>query len=182
MKHLSLSELEAGLAQITESPASIGTVELIVRRPSVGIRELVEIGELDINQGLVGDNWATRGSSKTPDGSSHPEMQLNIMNSRSAALIAESKARWPLAGDQFYVDLDLSDLNLPPGALLQIGQAEIEVTAMPHLGCKKFVERFGRDAMRFVNSKVGKTLNLRGINARIVRGGKVSVGDTIRKK
>jgi len=181
MKHLSLSELEAGLAKITESPADAGTVELIVCRPSMGAREAVDLGELDIAQGLVGDNWATRGSPKTSDGSAHPDMQLNIMNSRSAALIAQTKNRWQLAGDQFYVDLDLSDSNLPPGTMLQIGEAEIEVTAMPHLGCKKFVERFGRDAMRFVNSKIGKSLNLRGINARVVRGGPVRTGDTVRK-
>ena len=181
MNNPTTQELEEGLEKILESPAAEGRVNLIVRRPSVGTREILENGELSVVEGLTGDNWSSRGSPKTSNGSAHPDMQLNIMNSRSAELIAQSKDRWQLAGDQFYVDFDLSDSNLPPGTRLQIGESEIEVTNMPHLGCKKFAERFGRDAMKFVNSKIGKSLNLRGINARVVKDGVVRNGDIIRK-
>jgi MOSC domain-containing protein YiiM len=123
-----------------------------------------------------------RASSRTPDGSPHPEMQINIMNSRVIALVAQEKERWSLAGDQLYVDLDISKGNLPVGTQLSIGSAILEVTAPPHTGCHKFVARFGIDAMRFVNSDIGRELCLRGINARVVKGGTVRVGEVARKK
>jgi len=104
------------------------------------------------------------------------------MNARAAALVAGSRERWPLAGDQLYVDLDLGLANLPPGTRLYVGSAVIQVTAEPHRGCGKFSRRFGVDAMRWVNSAVGRELNLRGINARIVRPGTVRPGDPIRKR
>jgi hypothetical protein len=181
VKHLSLEELEAGLDEIRRSPKDEGVLKMIVRRPEVDGREVLDVGELDLVEGLVGDNWRTRGSSMTPDGSAHPDTQLNIMNSRVIALLAQDKERWQLAGDQFYVDLDLSAENLPPGSRLAIGSALIEVTAQPHTGCKKFAERFGADATRFVNSSAGKELKLRGINAKIVQPGIVRVGDTVRR-
>ena len=92
--------------------------------------------------------------------------------------MAQDRSRWHLAGDQLYVDLDLSEANLPPGTRLSIGSAVIEVTAEPHTGCSKFVERFGLDAMKFVNSRERKDLHLRGINARVVRPGVLRVGDS----
>ena len=174
---LTTDQLEAGLVEIRSSPADQGVLELIVRRPATGQRELVEEARLDLEEGLVGDNWRSRGSGATEDGSAHPEMQLNIMNARVAALVAQDRDRWPLAGDQLYLDLDLSTDNLPPGTRLALGTAVIEVTAIPHTGCKKFVERFGLDAMKFVNSGVGRELNLRGINARVVEAGMIRVGD-----
>ena len=177
----SMGELESGVCHIKKSPGDIGTVELIVRRPDVNTREVVEFGELNLEHGLVGDNWLSRGFRQRPDGSAHPDMQLNIMNSRCAALIAKTKDRWPLAGDQFYVDLDLSYANLPPGSVLHIGSAKIAITAEPHLGCKKFLERFGKDAVTFVNSEQGKLLNLRGLNAKVLTPGAVRVGDKILK-
>jgi MOSC domain-containing protein YiiM len=156
-------------------------LELIVRRPLEDAREVLEEGELDLTEGLVGDSWKLRGSSRTPDGSAHPDMQLNVMNSRAVALIARERERWPLAGDQLYVDFDLSTEALPPGSRLEIGSAVIEITALPHTGCGKFVRRFGVDAMKLVNSDVGRALNLRGVNARVVTGGTVRVGDAIRR-
>jgi len=181
VRHLSTQELEAGLSAIRLSPADAGIVELIVRRPSPGERELLDEGALDRIVGLVGDTWKDRSSSRTADGGPHPDMQINVMNSRVIAMIAGEKSRWGLAGDQLYVDYDISAENVPPGAQLAIGAAVIEVTAQPHTGCIKFVQRFGVEAMKFVNSPQGRALHLRGINARVVVPGRIQTGDSVRK-
>jgi hypothetical protein len=181
VKHLTIGELEAGLDDIRQSPQDVGVLQLIVRRPQTDEREILEKGQLDLLEGLVGDDWKTRGSSSTPDGSSHPDTQLTLMNTRLIALVAQAKDRWQLAGDQLFVDLDLSTENLPPGTRLAVGSAVVEVTAQPHTGCSKFAARFGRDAVKFVNSPVGKQLHLRGINARVVQPGVIRVGDAVRK-
>jgi hypothetical protein len=180
-RQLTTEELEQGLDDILASPKDNGALELIVRRPEVDARESLAEGRLDTKQGLVGDNWLSRGSGHMPDGAADPEMQLNIMNARIAALVADEPDRRELAGDQLYLDMDLSDENLPPGTQLEIGDAVIEVTEPPHTGCKKFAERFGKDAVVFVNSGRGKALNFRGINAKVVRSGGIRVGDTARK-
>lgn len=180
-KYLDREELEAGLEEIQLSPKDKGAILMIVRRPETDEREILTRGELDTAAGLIGDNWIRRGSSRTANGSAHPEMQLNIMNARVVALVASTKDRWSLAGDQIYVDLDLSKENLPAGTKLQLGTATIEVTGIPHTGCKKFVARFGLEATKFVNSGVGKRLCLRGINAKVVRSGTFNVGDTVSK-
>jgi hypothetical protein len=179
--HLTIEELEAGLDAIRQSPKDEGVLELIVRRPQRGEREVVEAGRLDPEDGLVGDSWKTRASSRSADGLAHPDMQLNIMNSRTIALIAGEQGRWPLAGDQLFVDLDLSEENLPPWTRLALGDAVIEVTDQPHTGCGKFIARFGVDAAKFVNSTVGRQLHLRGINARVVQAGAIRVGDRVKK-
>lgn len=181
MKHVTMAELEAGLKNIRQSPTDAGVLALIVRRPQVEAREVLEVGELDLFEGLVGDNWKTRGSSQTADGSAHPDMQLNIMNARVIALLAQQKERWALAGDQLYMDLDLSAENVPPGTRLSLGEAVIEVTDQPHTGCKKFAARFGLDALKFISSPVGKHLQLRGINAKVIRSGAIRIGDTVKK-
>jgi hypothetical protein len=179
--HVALTDLENGAAEIRRSPKDDGTVELIARRPVVEEREVVPEAELDPVEGLVGDCWRERGSRATEDGSAHPDTQLTLMNARAAALVAGPMDRWALAGDQLYVDLDLSGENLPPGTRLEVGSAVIEVTAIPHTGCGKFIRRFGKDAAKFVNSPVGRELNLRGINTRIVKRGTVRQGDRIRR-
>ena len=181
LAHLDTAALENGLDVIRRAPRDVGTVELIVRRPVPEEREVVAQAQLDPAAGLVGDCWLQRGSRATEDGSAHRDMQLTMMSARAAALIARTRARWPLAGDQLYVDLDLSAANLPPGTLLEVGTATIEITDKPHTGCGKFVRRFGADAMRFVNTQVGRELNMRGIYARIVTAGTVRTGDAIRK-
>lgn len=180
-RQLGTAELEQGLDIILQSPQDKGVLKLIVKRPAVDQREVLVDGYLDTEQGLVGDNWLERGCRHTPDGSADPEMQLNIINARVAALVADDPDRRNLAGDQLYLDMDLSGQNLPPGTRLAIGDAIIEITAPPHTGCKKFAARFGRDAMVFVNSGQGKKLNLRGINAKVVESGDISVGDVARK-
>lgn len=181
MEHLSTAALAAGLGAVRDSPSDGGTVELIVRRPAVDEREVLAAGMVDVEAGLVGDTWPARWSKRTADGSPHPDMQLTVMNSRAALLVAGDADRRMLAGDQFYVDLDLSPANLPPGTRLALGSAVIEVTDQPHLGCAKFAARFGADALRFVNSRVGRQLRLRGLNARVVVAGTVRPGDAIRK-
>lgn len=179
--HRSAEDLESFLPELRSAPADHGTLELLVRRPAVGEREVLLEGVLSLEHGLVGDTWRVRGSRRTPDGSSHPEMQLNVMSARLVAFLAGDPDRRPLAGDQLYLDLDLSHANLPAGTRLRLGDAVIEVTAEPHLGCDKFMARFGEPAMRFVNSRVGRELRLRGLNAKVVVPGVVRSGDTVRK-
>jgi hypothetical protein len=180
-RHVTTAELEAGLDGIRQSPARAGVLAMIVRRPHFGMREVLEEGKLDLVEGLIGDNWRTRGSSRTADGSAHPDMQLNVMNARAIALVAQAKERWALAGDQLFIDLDLSADNVPPGTQLGLGSAVIEVTDQPHTGCKKFAERFGLEALQFISSPVGKKLQLRGINAKVIHPGMIRVGDIVKK-
>lgn len=174
MNHLTTTEIEAGLDEIRQSPKDNGILKLIVTRPKPDEREVLETGELDVVEGLKGDSWKTYGTVRA-------DAQIAIMNSRIIALLAQDENRWQLAGDQLYVDLDLSNENLPIGTKLQIGSATLETTALPHNGCKKFVERFGMDAMMFVNSPVGKQLHLRGIYAKVIQSGTINKGDTVKK-
>jgi len=179
--HATTAELEAQLEFIRRSPKDDGRLEMIVRRPQVNEREVLNEAMLDPEAGLAGDSWRLRGSARTPDGMANREMQITVMNSRAAAVVARSRERWGLAGDQLFMDLDLSAENLPPGTRLALGAAVIEVTSLPHTGCKKFQTRFGPDALDFVNSPLGKELHLRGINAKVVRGGVIRVGDAVKK-
>jgi MOSC domain-containing protein YiiM len=181
MEHLDRTQLDAALDHIRASPVDGGTLELIVRRPAEDEREVLEEGELSLDEGLVGDTWSRRGSRRTEDGGPHPDMQLNIINARVLRHIARDPERMALAGDQLVVDLDLSDACLPPWTRLAIGDAVIEVTDQPHTGCAKFSRRFGVEAHRWVNSDVGRELNLRGINARVVTPGTIRRGDTVRR-
>ena len=181
VKHLTMDQLQAGLIAVGQSPKDGGILRLIVRRPAVGEREVLDDGCLDIDEGLVGDNWKTRGSGRTKDGHAHPDMQLNVINSRLIDLVSQDPGRWKLAGDQLFIDLDLSADNLPAGTRLALGSAIIEVTPQPHTGCEKFVQRFGLDAMKFVNSPAGRKLRLRGLNAKVIRAGAIRVGDVVRK-
>lgn len=166
------------------APKDAGTLNLVVRRPAVGAREVLDVGRLDAAYGLEGDTWIERGSKRTKDGSSHPDMQLNVMSHRMVAFLADDPAIEPLAGDQLYLDLDLSEENLPAWTYLSFGDpasptAVIQVTDQPHTGCAKFIERFGEEAMRFVNGRTGRPRRLRGLNARVVQPGEVRPGDKV---
>jgi hypothetical protein len=182
MEHPTATVLAAGLDDIRRSPPDHGRVDLIVRRPAVNAREVLTEARLERARGLVGDTWPVRPSGMTRDRSPHPDLQLTLMNRRVAALVAGGEERRPLAGDQLYVDLDLSEANLPPGTRLDLGSAVIEISDKPHRGCAKFAERFGQEALKFVNSPVGRELRLRGVNARVVVSGTVRVGDAIGKR
>jgi len=180
-EHRTREEMDAFVADVEAAPADGGTLELIVRRPAIGEREVLEVGELDLAVGLVGDTWNQRSSSRTEDGGPHPEMQLNVMSARVVAFLAREADRRQLAGDQLYLDLDLSHHNLPAGTRLAIGSAVIEITPQPHTGCAKFTQRFGLEAMQWVNSADGKRLRLRGLNAKVVVPGTVRAGDRVTK-
>jgi hypothetical protein len=177
--HVPAEVLAAGLDAVRAAPRDGGTVTMLVTRPGVDERVLHERAALDLAHGLVGDTWAERGSSRTPDGSANPEAQVTVMNSRAALLMAGTSDRVPLAGDQVYLDLDLSVDNLPTGTVLEFADAALEVTAAPHTGCAKFSARFGVDALRLTATPDGRQLRLRGINTRVVRAGTVGVGDAV---
>ncbi len=174
--HFSLDQIEAGLIA---SPRDGGRLDMIVCRPNIDERRVLERAELDGVYGLVGDSWLSRGSAMTAGGSAHPDMQITIMNSRVIQAITQDRSLWPLAGDQLFVDLDLSDDNLPPGQRIAVGTALLEITAVPHTGCAKFAARFGHDAVKFVNSPEGRRLRRRGLNARVIRPGTICVGDVV---
>jgi hypothetical protein len=181
MAGVAREQLEAGLPEVLSAPTEEGTLELIVRRPAENERELLDHGELDLEVGLVGDMWSTRPTSKT--GEPDPEAQLTVMNARATRLVADGDSldRWAEAGDQLYVDLDISEANLPAGTRLAIGEAVIEVTPAPHTGCGKFLKRFGVDAVKVINSAEGRANRLRGLNARVIEPGTVRRGDRVTK-
>jgi hypothetical protein len=181
LKEVDIIRLEQSLDDIRNAPADAGTVQLIVARPAVDRRVVLPEARLDLTDGLDGDSWRARGSSRRPDGSANPEAQLTLMNARVAEAVAGDRDRWPLAGDQLYVDLDISVANLPPGSRVQIGSAVIEFSTEPHTGCAKFIARYGVDAQKFVNSQIGRELRLRGANCRVVVPGTVTQGDLITK-
>lgn len=168
------------MADVRGAPAEEGVVRLIVRRPGIDSRELLEQGELHPERGLVGDDWVNRGPHDEP---AARYSQLTLMNARFTALIAggDDRERWAEAGDQLYVDFDISEGNLPAGTRLSVGTATIEISAEPHTGCAKFSARFGSDAWKLANSPAGRSLRLRGLNARVVEPGMVRTGDAIRR-
>lgn len=179
VSHPTAEQLEAGLERVRQSPANGGALMLIVRRPSTEQREVVAEGALDVDVGLVGDNWKVRGNPLAADGKASLEAQITVINARLLHLVSQAEERWPLAGDQLVVDLDLSVENLPPGTRLCLGSAVLEVSAKPHTGCHKFEARFGRAALKFISSPVGRSLRLRGLNARVVEAGTIRVGDAV---
>jgi hypothetical protein len=178
MPHQAKPSFDAYVEVVRGAPADDGRLEFIVRRPAQDEREVVEEALLDPGLGLVGDRWAMQDAQSTP---SYLAAELTLINTRVLAAIESDRSRWPLAGDQLYVDLDLSLDNLPAGTRLAIGSAVIEVSETSHTGCAKFSARFGGAAQRWVNSENGRNYRMRGLNARILEAGTVRAGDTIRK-
>jgi MOSC domain-containing protein YiiM len=171
---LGLDELQEGLAHILGSPRDEGRLEMVVRRPAEDEREVVTEALIEPGNGVVGDSWSSR---RSPN----PDAEVTLMNARCIALLAGDVDRWPLAGDQLFVDMDLSLANLPAGTRFRIGGALLEASTKPHTGCSKFSARFGAGALRFVNSEEGRAARLRGLNARVAEGGTVRVGDAVVK-
>lgn len=180
-KHLTIEELLAGLPNIFQSPADNGEVKAIVVRPGSGERQDVASCEVSLKGGVHGDHWAKGCWMSTEDGRPHPDVQICIMNARCIDLIAGERSNWPPAGDNLFLDMDLRPSNLSPGQRLSVGSAILEITDTPHNGCKNFVERYGRDATVFVNTGQGRENRLRGIYARVVQDGTISVGDIVTK-
>lgn len=176
--HRTTTELEGHVASILEAPKDAGPIEMIVRRPAEGDREVVESAVLTTAEGLLGDNWVER---VDENGDPYFPAQLTLMNARVADAVAVTRERWPLAGDQVYVDMDISHDNLPPGARIRLGDAIVEISDVPHTGCNKFSGRFGAEALRFANVGVGRDNRFRGVNAFVVEGGSFSVGDKVTK-
>jgi hypothetical protein len=176
LQHRTLDEIESGFVYVLQSPGDSGVLELIVRRPRHDQREVLESAELSLPHGLIGDLWSVG-----KDASSSRAAQVTLTNSRLVHLLAGDKKNWSLAGDQLYVDFDLAEANLPPGTHLAIGTAVLEVSAKPHTGCRKYMARFGPDALQFISAPERKSLNLRGINCSVVKGGIIHVGDLVRK-
>lgn len=181
MSTLTTTDIETRLSEQGASPRDNGTVEMIVCRPEDNVRRVLEEAEISEQDGMIGDNWRVRGSKHTEDGSAMPGTEIAIMNSRTIDAIAQDRERWPLAGDQLFLDLDLSAENLPVGQRIAIGTAILEVSEVPHNGCGKFTERFGSEATRFVNSKEGRENRRRGVNARVVQAGTIKTGDVVTK-
>lgn len=181
IEHVKLDQMEAALPQLISSPKDHSPIEMIIVRPGVDERLVVDEAEIVVGGGIVGDSWSRRPSKRTPDQSPHPDMQITVINRRLLELITDSEARWPLAGDQLVVDFDLSHENLPVGSRIAVGTAVLEATDQPHTGCAKFSQRFGRDALKFVNTKQGMSHRLRGANFKVVQAGTVKVGDLFRK-
>lgn len=180
-RHRTKEELQAGLDYILGSPQDNGTLECIVIRPDHGVRESLVSCDLSLEKGAHGDHWAKGCWMSTEDDKPHPDVQICIMNARCIEVIAGEKENWPPAGDNLFLDIDLRPDNMPPGTRLAIGSAVLETTAVPHNGCASFVERFGKPAVVFVNGPKGRSMRLRGIYARVVQDGRVSVGDTVTK-
>lgn len=181
MENRTSADMDSAIAGIRQAPADNGRLDLVISRPDIDEREELEAAELHPDAGLVGDNWATRGSGARGGGPSDPDRQLTIMNSRVIDFLAGDRARWSEAGDQLYADFDLSSDNAPAGTRIAIGQAVVEITEPAHTGCHKFSARFGPDALRWVNSPIGKELRLRGVNAKVIQPGTIAPGDTLTK-
>jgi len=181
LKQYPISELELGIDEIKDSPKDNGVLEMIVCRPETETREIINAGEINLENGLAGDNWKARGNDHTPDGSADPEAQITLMNSRVIQLLSGDKKDWQWAGDQLFVDMDLSIDNLPPHSRIQIGSVILEISAKPHTGCKKFSGRFGIEALEFISTPLGKALRMRGVNAKVIQAGEIKVGDVVRK-
>jgi hypothetical protein len=180
-RHLSDSELEQGLPDVVASPQDVGRLEAIVVRPSPDERRHLTTATLTPEGGIDGDRWVTDSFFHLDNGQPDPRNQVSLMNARLLGLIAGHDEAMCLAGDNLIVDLDLSEKNLPTGTRLAIGQVVLEISKLSHTGCAKFSKRYGQEARLFVNTPRGKQLHLRGRYARIIVGGTIAVGDTVRK-
>jgi MOSC domain-containing protein YiiM len=181
MAYQTAEQLQAGMASVLDAPKDEGVVRLVVRRPARGQREILAEGQLDTERGLVGDDWVDRPgmNRETPS----PYAQVTVMNARAAELVsgeAQPEA-WAQCGDQLYIDLDISEANLPAGTRIAVGEAVLELQAEPHTGCVQFRGWWGPEALRHISTEEGRALRMRGANTRVVQSGAVRPGDDARK-
>ncbi len=169
--HLSLADLETRLARLAPAPTESGRVVRLQARPSGDHRTTPERVHLSAARGVSGDRWTSEQEKGT-------ENQVTAIQASVAALIANGQ-ELGLFGDNLFVDLDISTANLPAGTQIRAGEATLEVTPMPHDGCRKFRARFGADALRLVARRETRGRNLRGIHLKVVEDGDVCVGDEI---
>lgn len=170
-RYATLEHLERRLAALPEAPRNHGLVGLLVRRGEGGLREMPDRARLTPDGGVPGDAW---GRQKEPS----LEAQIAVMQIDVAELITNGQPL-TLFGDGLFLALDLSAANLPPGSRVRAGAATLEVTPKSHNGCRKFLSRFGADALRFVSKPDLRHRNLRGIYMRVVEGGEVATGDPV---
>ena len=180
-RHLNREELQAGLPHILASPDDDGVLEAIVVRPVSEERREVTQCRLTLAGGVESDHWANGCWKSTESGDPHPDVQICIMNARCIGLIAQERENWAPAGDNLFIDMNLTPDNMPPGQRIAVGSVILEITDTPHKGCAKFIRRYGRDACVFVNTGDGDRYKLRGIYARVVQDGTVRTGDRVRK-
>ena len=178
---LSLDHLKTFMPHILDAPKDDVALDLVVVRPDRDIRELPKRARVTAKDGVVGDHWITGSGLRNDDGTGLVDAQICMMMSRVIEAIASSQENWPPAGDNLFLDMDLTPSNMPPGTRFSIGTAEFVVTPQPHNGCQKFIDRYGRDACLFVNTGEGRNLRLRGIYSRVTRDGEISPGDRLRK-
>jgi MOSC domain-containing protein YiiM len=165
-----IDELEERWAAAEPAPRGSGSVRLICVRRGGGVHECPDRVEVTLERGVEGDRWID-GENPVRDA------QVTLMNVRVVELIRRDGQPLDTPGDNFLVDLDLAEEALPPGTPLRLGEAVLEATALPHTGCKKFRERFGLDALKWVNDH--RDRRLRGMNCRVLEAGWVAVGDRV---
>ncbi len=181
-QHLSTLELEQGLPEVLAAPRDAGRLAAIFVRPATNERRSLADARLTPEGGIDGDRWVTDSYYRLTGGRSDPRSQVSLMNVRFLRQIALNEDAICLAGDNLIVDLDLSEANLPAGSQLAIGdEVIIEISELSHTGCSKLEGRYGKEARAFMNNARGKSLHLRGRFARILVGGTIRVGDTVRK-
>ena len=162
----------AAASTATTHTTRTGRLDLIVLRTAVDQRATPDEASLLREGGLSGDHWATGGK---------PSAQVSLVDVRVAGAIAH-RDDWQLMGDNLFVDLDLSQAALPPGARLAIGGGLLEITDEPHLGCRKYMSRFGAEALRWVNAKDRLAERRRGVYARVIEGGAIRLGDVVARQ
>jgi hypothetical protein len=167
-KHRSLVEIIAGFEALPPPPKDRGRLSLIVRRYPDGHREILSSTRLTPEEGVPGDGWNRRPPRKI-------DAQLAVIRIDIAELLAGEQSV-TLVGDQLFVDLNISSENLPTGTRLRVGNAEVEMTPEPHNGCLKFKDRFGQEALDFVNAKATRDQNRRGVYWKVVKAGEITDG------
>ena len=173
--------LSARRSWVLDAPKDNAPILTLCVRPAEGERRFVQTMQLDPERGVVGDRWLTKTWMRLSDGRPDPRIQVCIMGSRLLELVRREGADSMYPGDNVIADMDFSEANLPVGQHLQLGTAIIEVSDVFNSACSKWQQRYGADALTWINLPENKPHRLRGILARVVRAGEVHLTDSIRK-